>query len=708
MKKIKSLITLGAASILLVGCVSNASKDESKKPDSSKDNTSQVDSSAASSKQGGSSAASSSASSASTSSSAREVPSTVSVTKKDKPYHIFDKVPEIKFTFDGTDTSWATTPGRTSEKPEQAGYITTSSVDGKKGLENAPAGMKVRGNYTAEYQKKPFRIKFDSKQNLFGLNESQKYKKWVLLADVKDSSLLRNASAFYLASQIMPNSVFTSDFTPVHVYINDEYWGMYLLAEQKEVKEGRVPVYEAGKNDKGTDIGYFFELDNYYTEEQQKADGDPTFEVEYKPSAINWHHPFENFTRIQRGYTMGSDLTNPDVQLPYLTKRVEMAYTVIYDAVLNNKFQRIENETLVDDDSATLEECLAKTIDIDSFVSMYLLNEVVCNPDVGYSSFYMSLDMSASGNKLLTCNCPWDFDSTMGVRQSGDRSSAEGVSFSRDAQGYYASRSSNMWLSIIAKAQFFKDKVKNLWNQLKEEGVFAKVAAMQDDYSTTYVDDYAKNFTRWPRTMGNNPEVSHETVSDVNSFRTEAEAKTFMQNWYNKRVNTVDGLFNGTGGGGEEFPDKDEFKANANKVRLEGEDAQLTNGSGSNTIVVKENDEEDISNHEYIGNMDGNNGASCTWTLNNSATTAKQVYIVAGLSARTTARTFADMFRLTINGQSVTPETITIPAGSGRDYHMWTTVDVGFSSITPGNNTIVLTSTGSCTNFDYLDFYIAK
>ena len=708
MKKIKSLITLGAASMLLVGCVSNASKDESKKPDSSKNNTSQVNSSAASSKQGGSSAISSAASSASTSSSARPVPSTVAVTKKDKPYHIFDKVPEIKFTFDGTDTSWATTPGRTTEKPEQSGYITTSSVNGQKGLENAPAGMKVRGNYTAEYQKKPFRLKFSSKQNLFGLNEGKKFKKWVLLADVKDSSMLRNATAFYLASQIMPNTVFTSDFTPVHVYINEDYWGMYLLAEQKEVKDGRVPVYEAKDTDTGTDIGYFFELDNYYVEEQQKSDGDPTFEVEYKPQSINYHHPFENFTRIQRGYTMGSDLTNPNVQLPYLTKRVEMAYTIIYDAVLNNKFQRIENETIVADDSSTIEECLAKTIDIDSFVGMYLLNEVVCDPDIGYSSFYMSLDMSAKGNKLLTCNCPWDYDSTMGVRQSGDRSSSEGVNFSKNAEGYYAARSSNMWLSIIAKAQFFKDKVKAKWNQLKEDGVFTRVAAMQDDYSTTYVDDYAKNFTEWPRTMGNNPEVSHETVTDVNNFRTEAQAKAFLQNWYNKRVNEVDGLFNGTGGGGQQYPDKDEFKANANKVRLEGEDAQLTNGSGSNTIMVKSNTTENISNHQYIGNMDGNNGASCTWTLNNSATTAKQVYIVAGLSARTTARTFTQMFTLTINGQTVTAEDISIPAGTGSDYHMWTTVDVGFSNVNAGSNTIVLTSTGTCTNFDYLDFYIAK
>lgn len=713
MKKLKTLMVAGAAGFLLAGCFNNPSKDveSESKAGSKTSQVSQSTSASASKSSGGAASKSNSAStSKSTSSVQRQVPSTVAVTKKDKPYHIFDKVPEIKFTFDGTDKSWATTPSRTTEKPEQAGFVTTSSIDGVKGLELEPAGMKVRGNYTSTYQKKPFRLKFNSKTNVFGLNEGKKFKKWVLLADVKDSSMLRNASAFYLATQLMPSTVFTSDFTPVHVYINEEYWGMYLLAEQKEVKDGRVPIYEAKATDTGTDIGYFFELDNYWEEEAQKADGDPTFTVQYKPQAINWHHPFENFTRIQNGYTMGIDLTNPDVQLPYIKKRVEMAYQILYNAVMNNKYQRIENEQVVDDNSTSAEECLAKTFDIDSFVSMYLLHELVCDPDVGYSSFFLSLDMSSKGNKKMTCNCPWDFDSTMGVRQSGDRSSQEGIDFSKNAQGQYVSKSSNMWLSLIYKLKFFQDAVKNKYNEAKAQGVFTKVAEMQDDYSASYVTDYAKNFQKWPRNMGNNPEVSHETVTDVNNFRTEAQAKTFLQNWYNKRVATVDGILNGTSGGGsggdQTDPDFATFKQTATPTRLEAETATL--GAGSKNPLVKTAQGENISG-SYVGELDANQGASLTWTLNSNG--AKQrVLFTAGLSARSSAQTFGNMFTLTVNGKEVTPADITIPAGTTdlgpKDYHYWTTVDVGYGALQNGSNSIVLTAKNVCTNFDYLDIFI--
>ena len=51
------------------------------------------------------------------------------------------------------------------------------------------AEVKVRGNYTLNYDKKPIRIKFSKKQNLLGLHNGEKYKNWVLLADWKDLSM---------------------------------------------------------------------------------------------------------------------------------------------------------------------------------------------------------------------------------------------------------------------------------------------------------------------------------------------------------------------------------------------------------------------------------------------------------------------------------------------------------------------------------------
>jgi hypothetical protein len=48
--------------------------------------------------------------------------------------------------------------------------------------------IKGRGNYTWNYPKKPYKIKFDEKQSVFGFPEN---KDWVLLADYCDKSLMR-------------------------------------------------------------------------------------------------------------------------------------------------------------------------------------------------------------------------------------------------------------------------------------------------------------------------------------------------------------------------------------------------------------------------------------------------------------------------------------------------------------------------------------
>ena len=45
---------------------------------------------------------------------------------------------------------------------------------------------------------------------------------------------------------------------------------------------------------------------------------------------------------------------------------------------------------------------------------MYILNELLEDRDIGFSSFYFSLDFSENGNHKLTFNAPWDFDYAIG------------------------------------------------------------------------------------------------------------------------------------------------------------------------------------------------------------------------------------------------------------------------------------------------------
>ncbi|MGB5499779.1 MAG: CotH kinase family protein [Maribacter sp.] len=118
------------------------------------------------------------------------------------------------------------------------------------------ARIKGRGNSTWTWPKKPYKIKLDSKESLFGLLAE---KDWVLLADYQDGTHLLHAVAFKIGRLLeMP---FTNTIIPVEVTLNGDYLGLYGLTEQIEVKTNRVNV--------GNDDGLLLELDQYYDEEWQ-------------------------------------------------------------------------------------------------------------------------------------------------------------------------------------------------------------------------------------------------------------------------------------------------------------------------------------------------------------------------------------------------------------------------------------------------------
>ena len=80
-------------------------------------------------------------------------------------------------------------------------------------------------------------MKLTTKEDLLGMG---KCKKWVLLANYYDKSLMRDKLAYNLAGDMgIPYSA-KSAF--VDVVMNDRYVGSYLLSEKVEVKVEEKPV----------------------------------------------------------------------------------------------------------------------------------------------------------------------------------------------------------------------------------------------------------------------------------------------------------------------------------------------------------------------------------------------------------------------------------------------------------------------------------
>jgi len=160
---------------------------------------------------------------------------------------------------------WNTTLAQVNIKTTTGASITskedylesTFTFDGQSKYNDLTATGKVkgRGNTTWGLPKKPYKIKLDSKEPVFGLKQE---KDWVLLANYLDGTHLLNAVGMKLGQLLeMP---FTNTIIPVEVTVNNEYLGLYMLTEQIEVKKNRVDV---------DDDGILLNLDVNYDEQWQ-------------------------------------------------------------------------------------------------------------------------------------------------------------------------------------------------------------------------------------------------------------------------------------------------------------------------------------------------------------------------------------------------------------------------------------------------------
>ena len=115
----------------------------------------------------------------STTAPATSTPSSIS-SQNVEPYKAI--LPQIRFTSDvASEISFATTATKSDlSRPEVSGKFTITNCADTYKKENVVGTMKVRGNQTAGWAKKGFRMKFGSKLNLLGLNSGNKYKKWIL------------------------------------------------------------------------------------------------------------------------------------------------------------------------------------------------------------------------------------------------------------------------------------------------------------------------------------------------------------------------------------------------------------------------------------------------------------------------------------------------------------------------------------------------
>ena len=162
----------------------------------------------------------------------------------------------------------------------------TSAVTDKSGaIVNHPldASTRERGNVSRQMPKKPFAVKLDKKSGVLGMPA---HKRWVLLANWNDRTLMRNAIAYDIAKifqDTFKDAVYADGTSAagmawnpsgqfVELVYNGVYVGNYYLCEQIKIDGNRLDIAEPHDVDENpydgdpAKFGYLFESDDNYDE----------------------------------------------------------------------------------------------------------------------------------------------------------------------------------------------------------------------------------------------------------------------------------------------------------------------------------------------------------------------------------------------------------------------------------------------------------
>ena len=173
-------------------------------------------------------------------------------------------------------------------------------------------------------------------------------------------------------------------------------------------------------------------------------------------------------------------------------------------------------------------------VDLQSLVDMYIISELTCDADIYWSSFFMSVDFSAEGNKLLTFQAPWDFDSAMGNK---DRCLS--------GKGFYASNivpdvngneylTCNPWLMVLAYQDWYQDMIRETWTKAYEAGVFERAFELVEKSKTDLKEAFDRNYQRWDNI--NHDSFVNELSEKSVKCKTHEEACEFLLEWLRGRV----------------------------------------------------------------------------------------------------------------------------------------------------------------------------
>ena len=329
-----------------------------------------------------------------------------------------------------------------SKENEISSNVYIISENGTKLLSTSETGVRGRGNASwDQFPKKPYRLKFKSKQSPLGAPASAK--KWTLISNYSDKSLMRNILAFEASRRF--GQAYTPYCHPVDVIVNGEYRGCYQLCDQVEAAEGRVPAKD----------GYLIEIDAYAWKEVSAF-------WSWKGTPVTIKHPDEDdITDAQRNH-------------------IESFFNQMETAALGSDF-------------TDPEKGYRKYLDLESFLRNLLVGDFCGNTDLLWS-VYMYKD--AADGKLYT-GPTWDHDLSFDndYRSHPINNNNDFIFLTVPSPASDAVR--EMTRKIVKEDPQAKQMLAELWTEAYENGSLKTLPDYLDQTYLLLQESQELNFKRW-------------------------------------------------------------------------------------------------------------------------------------------------------------------------------------------------------------------
>ena len=363
--------------------------------------------------------------------------------------------------------------------PYKGNHLT---VDNK---EFTNVSIQGRGNSSWRMPRKSYRIKLHERYHMLGMDPA---KKWLLIANYADASLMRNKLMYDLAAQMM-------DFAPqsefADVWIDGDYRGVYLVCQ-------RIAAAKTSLNLQ-SEQGILAEIDTFYWH-----DADAYFKSDYSPAVF----------------------TLADSPADDMEKEDSLARKSFSD--FEDYVRRFEDLLYAEDKDW---EQISSMMDVDSFVAFYLLEEFSENPDSCRTSLYLYQD---GPDDVLHMGPVWDFDKALGYAQKGKYGGDPERDYVSNIQEYMGTENDCTWYTELMEIPEFQEAVQEYY-QTTARDVFLTSGQLIEDYRHRIEKSAEHTENIWPVS-----EIGENCGHDPVQFSTWDESVDYLDRWIQKRIQYFD------------------------------------------------------------------------------------------------------------------------------------------------------------------------